>query len=65
MQEMLKNMGGGAGMGGAGGAQMPDSDDEEEEEAAGVPMQPKSDGLGDLDGEADASVKKDAGPDLD
>merc|ERR1719416_116158 len=66
MQEMLKNMGGGAGMGGAGGAQMPDSDDEEEEEeASGAPMQPKSDGLGDLDGEADASVKKDAGPDLD
>ena len=73
MQEMMKNMGGGGmpGMGGAGG-NLPDSDDEDEdeEEAAGDPMKPTGDGLGDLDGEAEVDAKKpaeakEADPDLD
>jgi len=44
-------------MGGMGGMDgMPDSDDEDEEEAEGEPT--KVDALGDLDGEAEAEVKK-------
>ena len=62
---MMKNMGGGAG----GAGDMPDdSDDEDEEEAAGDPMKPKNDGLGDLDAEAEVDAKKEApaaDPDLD
>ena len=52
MAEMMKNLQGGAGM--------PDSDDEDEEEVDGDPK--KDDGLGDLDGDADAK-KDDAGDD--
>ena len=68
MQEMMKNMGGGA-----GGAELPDSDDEdEEEEAPGEPMRAKGDGLGDLEGEvvknpaaAEAATKKEMDDELD
>lgn len=54
----MKNMGGGA------GGELPDSDDEEddEEEAAGEPMKPKNDGLGDLEGEVEKNPAAEAKP---